>query len=31
VALFRFKLGALPLLGLCAGLGFALTSFGMRA
>jgi len=31
VALFRFKLGVMPLLGLCAGLGFALTWLGWGA
>src|SRR6185295_840811 len=31
VALFRFKLGVMPLLGLCAGLGFALTLAGLAA
>ena len=31
IALFRFKLGVLPLLGLCAGLGFALTLLGLGA
>ncbi|RZJ12676.1 MAG: chromate efflux transporter [Rubrivivax sp.] len=31
IALFRFKLGVMPLLGLCAGLGFALTSLGLGA
>jgi len=30
VALFRFKLGVMPLLALCAGLGFALTALGLR-
>ncbi|MDR7272617.1 chromate transporter [Pelomonas saccharophila] len=31
VALFRFKLGVMPLLGLCAGLGFALSLAGVAA
>ena len=31
IALFRFKLGVLPLLALCAGLGFALTLLGLGA
>ncbi len=30
IALFRFKLGVMPLLALCAGLGFALTALGLR-
>jgi chromate transporter len=31
VALFRFKLGVMPLLALCAVLGFALTTLGVGA
>ncbi|MGM9485541.1 chromate efflux transporter [Roseateles sp. NT4] len=31
VALFRFKMGVMPLLALCAGLGFALTLAGVAA
>ena len=31
IALFRFKLGVMPLLGLCAALGFGLKMAGLAA